>query len=323
LIFEPFITFTTSASIGLCASPSRVTRMRSFGAKTWRGWYSLVFAAGLSIQHQSRGSTGVSVETNWHRLACDVTHYRGELYLTLIDCGPSRFAVWRRLCNEGAASVVRELEQIFRERSPPRQLLLDNAACFKSHAFTQLCETWGVAVLFRCAYRPSGNAMVERHHRTVKRMAARSGRNILDMVFWYNLAPETDGDAESAPCRQLHTYAWKSPLWKSPPDSASPSTAGYVVGQRVFVKPPGARCTTEWPQGTVTSVGPGVGVEIDGTRRHVADVRAVPLPSADSDGVAPDAATIEGSADELTVPSADRPSRPNQRPAWLRDFILY
>ena len=31
----------------------------------------------------------------WQGLGMDVTHYHREHYLTLIDCGPSRFAVWR------------------------------------------------------------------------------------------------------------------------------------------------------------------------------------------------------------------------------------
>ena len=39
----------------------------------------------------------LSVKKNWSRLAMDVTHYDGGHFLTLIDCGPSHFAVWRPL----------------------------------------------------------------------------------------------------------------------------------------------------------------------------------------------------------------------------------
>ena len=39
----------------------------------------------------------LSVEVNWQRIAVDVTHHGREKYLTLVDCGPSRFAIWRRI----------------------------------------------------------------------------------------------------------------------------------------------------------------------------------------------------------------------------------
>jgi len=34
------------------------------------------------------------VEGNWHRVALDVTHYEGRLFLSMVDCGPSRFKIW-------------------------------------------------------------------------------------------------------------------------------------------------------------------------------------------------------------------------------------
>ena len=40
---------------------------------------------------------------NWRRVGMDVTHLEGWHYLILIDCGPSRFAVWRPLlCQDSA-----------------------------------------------------------------------------------------------------------------------------------------------------------------------------------------------------------------------------
>ena len=45
--------------------------------------------------HWKKGK--LSVESNWIRLAMDIAHHNGEHFLTLIDCSPSRFAVWRPL----------------------------------------------------------------------------------------------------------------------------------------------------------------------------------------------------------------------------------
>ena len=42
--------------------------------------------------HWEKGD--LSVKENWSRLAMDVTHYDGGHFLTLFDCGPTRFAIW-------------------------------------------------------------------------------------------------------------------------------------------------------------------------------------------------------------------------------------
>ena len=54
--------------------------------------------------HWPEGS--LDVEETWRRVAMDITHYKGTHFLTLIDCGPTRFAIWRRLHRQDAASVT-------------------------------------------------------------------------------------------------------------------------------------------------------------------------------------------------------------------------
>jgi len=131
-----------------------------------------------------------------------------------------------------------------------------------------------VQLLFRCAHRPSGNGIVERNHRTVKRMAARSGKDVLDMVYWYNMAPKDGTKADSVPSRMTYCYDWKPPSVCLPDPQESDA---LPRGREVFVKPSAAaRCTTEWQRGRVTGPTRGVAVEVDGVPRHVADVRPVP-----------------------------------------------
>ncbi|KHJ42875.1 hypothetical protein D918_06957 [Trichuris suis] len=52
-----------------------------------------------------------------------------------------------------------------------------------------------------------------------------------------------------------------------------PGAAPYVVGEKVWIKPPGARCVSTYHQGTVTAVLSRHAVEVDGTPRHVRDLR--------------------------------------------------
>ena len=81
----------------------------------------------------AKHSPGVlSVTQNWQRLAMDVTHLGQKQYFTIVDCGPSRFAIWREVRSENASEICDHLEEIFRERGPPSQLLMDNSPAFRS-----------------------------------------------------------------------------------------------------------------------------------------------------------------------------------------------
>ena len=116
------------------------------------------------------------------------------------------------MSSESASVVVAVLQSIFIEFGPPLEVLLDNSATFRSDEVKQLFEKWAVRARFRCAYRASGNGIVERVHRTVKRVAARSGISPKEATFWYNLAP-VDGVSESAPSTVLFSsnYRWRNP----------------------------------------------------------------------------------------------------------------
>ena len=89
-----------------------------------------------------RGELGVL--ENWLRLAIDVTHYGGNSYLTCVDCGPSRFALWKEIKNENAETITKLCEQMFREFGPPKELLMDNGTSFRSRQMEVLCQDWGV-----------------------------------------------------------------------------------------------------------------------------------------------------------------------------------
>ena len=39
----------------------------------------------------------LSSKRTWKRLVVDVTHVEGKKFLTVVDCGPSRFMIWRQI----------------------------------------------------------------------------------------------------------------------------------------------------------------------------------------------------------------------------------
>ena len=223
----------------------------------------------------------LSVESVWWRLGMDITRYGGRSFLTLIDCGPSRFAIWRPLRLKTTAFVVEQLNPIFMERGAPEELLVDNDPAFRSRRFEAFAAEWGVRVRFRCAYLPSGNGIVERSHRTVKTIAARKDCSIGEAVFLYNNAPQDNQSEESTPANQLYQYRPRAGLLESAAAephrshvyNASPRRSSYEVGDPVWVRPPGARCYTQYTRGVVTGQLSEQAVEVDGMPRHVRELR--------------------------------------------------
>ncbi|XP_043237710.1 uncharacterized protein LOC122389602 [Amphibalanus amphitrite] len=222
----------------------------------------------------------LSVKQVWTRLGIDVTEYRGRLYLTIIDCGPSRFTIWRPLRLKTSSVLVAELRSILLERGAPDEILLDNDPVFRSRRFGAFAAEWGVRLTFRCAYVPSGNGVTERVHRTVKTIAARKGCDISEAVYIYNMTPKDNKTDNSTPANQLYRYNWRTSLPHSDPSAQQEPAGGYrppkeayEPGDAVWVRPPGARCHTQYEQGVVTRTLSEQAVEVNGVPRHVRELR--------------------------------------------------
>ena len=62
----------------------------------------------------------------------DATHFRNKNYLTIIDCGPSKFTMWRPINSESSVKIIRVLTPIFGEFVAPIDILLYNFLSFRS-----------------------------------------------------------------------------------------------------------------------------------------------------------------------------------------------
>ena len=228
-----------------------------------------------------RGS--LRVDKVWDRLACDVTHVGQEKFVTIVDCGPSRFAVWQRVNHEDDTEVVACLRKVFEWYSAPKELLMDNGRAFRSKKVEELCNKWAVNRLFRAAYKPRGNGIVERNHRTVKRVKARRGGTVEEAVRVYNRTPR--GPLYAVPAEVMFGRSVTNPIVRKARVSedypgrvgengnTSEGSRQYREGDRVVVKPPNARCDTRWSGGTVTKVNSPWNVDVNGVPRHIQDVR--------------------------------------------------
>uniref|UniRef100_A0A5S6QBI6 Integrase catalytic domain-containing protein n=1 Tax=Trichuris muris TaxID=70415 RepID=A0A5S6QBI6_TRIMR len=230
----------------------------------------------------------LSVERVWQRLAIDITHCGGRAYLTLIDSGLSRFAIWRPLKHQSSANVVDQLESVFFERGAPEEILADNDTTFRSQVFEQLTAKWDVRVRFRSAHYPAGNSIVERCHRTVKVIVARKGCSVAETVHLYNITPRDDCNAASAPANVLYSYQ---------------------------TKPPGARCNTQYHRGTVTGTISYKVVEVDGMPLHVRDLRRRAATEERSH-----ASSVRSGSDDETFVVIPAIGRVQEVPSYFRTF---
>ncbi|KAI0983225.1 hypothetical protein GJ496_003622 [Pomphorhynchus laevis] len=195
--------------------------------------------------HWSEGELGVEVN-NWKILAIDVTHYKGQDYLSIIAAGPSRFTTWKE--------------------------------------FKQFANQNGIEVIYRFAYEPNTNGIIERCHRTIKRICARTSGYVQEMIFWYNASPKNGTNQATALTNEVYKYDY----------GFLTSNRGISIirthwnsklrhRQQVFVKPKDTRCTTIMNTGIITDIQRENVIEVAGIPCPIADIHAISMLDSEDD----------------------------------------
>ena len=182
------------------------------------------------------------VGNTWSRLTMSITHYGSQHFLTFIDCGPSRFAVWQPLLRQDSTSIIRQLESVFSERGSPEEILMDNDTAFRSKQFEYFLDEWEIQLRLRCAHVPSGNGIVERCHRRIERITTRKQCTVTEAACRYNITPKDNVSIASAPANAIHRYRVRIKGIDSMCSSSRREICGpYRIGDPVCVKPPDSR----------------------------------------------------------------------------------
>ena len=220
--------------------------------------------------HWSKGA--LNVKQTWQLVAMNITHCNGSHFLTVIDCGPARFAIWQRLPRQEATKVINQLKALFYERGLPTEILTDNDTAFWNSLLKTFQNEWTVRHRFRCAYVPSINGIIEQCYRAVKQIAARkvyyTRSNILVQRHakgWCILCYSTSQYGLSVP----HTAEG---IDGTPAPTHNQQQAVFKQGDRVWVKTPHGRCTTKYKVRRVTGITSVQNITVDGMPRHVKDL---------------------------------------------------
>ena len=221
--------------------------------------------------HWSKGA--LNVKQTWHRIAMDITHCNGSHFFMVIDCGPARFAIWRRLRRQDATSVINQLKALFYEWVPPTEILTDNDTAFRSSLLKTFLDEWRVRLQFCCAYVPSSNGIIKRCHRTVKRIATRKQCTIPEAVYWYNVMPKDDVSSATAPANMVYWYRIRlKEINGTPALTHNQQQAVFKPGDRVWIKTPHGRCTTKYKVECVIGITSEQNMTVDRMPRHVKDL---------------------------------------------------
>ena len=272
----------------------------------------------------------LAVNENWTRLAADVTKFDQQKFLSIIDCGPSRFAVWKLIKAEDVKSIVTEFSNLFCERGSPKELIIDNYTTFHSAEFSKLMEKWNVHVLYRAINRPNCNGIIERNHKTIKRIASRSNISIMEALWWYNNTPS---DGKETPSSALYKYIpvgleiieriEKEPVYNK-------VKTDFVEQQLVWVKPENNMpCTKQWTRGVVVR-------KLDQRKylincdgfcgpRHIADIRPrqPDLPrNSYSDYMLENNNESASSVKQSESGISNRPQRERRKPNYLNEYVV-
>ena len=70
-----------------------------------------------------------------------MTHYRQRSYLSMVDCGPGRLAIWREIRRESAEEIATVLNSVFLERGPVDEVLMDNGTAFRSELLERMMNS--------------------------------------------------------------------------------------------------------------------------------------------------------------------------------------
>ena len=204
----------------------------------------------------------------------DINHCNGTHILTVIDCGPAQFAIWRCLPQQDATNVINQLKVLFYEQSLLTEILTDNDTTFQSSLLKAFLDEWKVRLWFCCAYVPSGNTIIERCHRTVKRIATRKRCTIPEVAYWYNVTPKDDMYSATAPANMVYRYRIRlKGINGTLVPTHNQQQAVFKLGDRVWVKTPHGRCTTKYKVGRVTGITSAQNVTVDKIPHHVKDLR--------------------------------------------------
>ena len=108
----------------------------------------------------------------WEYIACDIFHFEGRNFLSIIDYRlrwPEVFELGSRKGDMASNKVISKLAECFARFGIPKCVVSDSGSQFVSSETRKYFESIGTKFKTSCPHHHSENGRVERFHRTIKR----------------------------------------------------------------------------------------------------------------------------------------------------------
>ena len=127
----------------------------------------------------------------WTKLATDLFHFKGNLYLLIIDY-TSRFLIMHKLTSMTGQNVADHFKQIFAEYGWPDTIVSGNRLCYTSQIFKGLMKEYQVNHITSSPHYPQSNGLAEKYVQIVKNLfhkAKEEGQHLHKCLMVYRNTP--------------------------------------------------------------------------------------------------------------------------------------
>lgn len=153
------------------------SKLRAKSAVYWKGMYKDIeqmvskCQACQKYQNSQQKEEMMTSEVPsrpWKVLGADLFTENQQWYL-ILACYYSKFPFVKKVKDLRAATIIREVRELFAEQGIPEQIICDNGTQFTSQEFKLLANEYGFQVTTSSPHYPKGHGFIERQVQTVKK----------------------------------------------------------------------------------------------------------------------------------------------------------
>ena len=111
----------------------------------------------------------------WTKLATDIFHFEGVLYLLVVDY-TSRYPIVCKLASMTGQHIASHFKLICSEYGWPDTLVSDNGPCYTSEVFTNLMSEHNINHITSSPHYPQSNGLAEKYIQIVKHLFYKAKR---------------------------------------------------------------------------------------------------------------------------------------------------
>ncbi|XP_065557747.1 uncharacterized protein LOC136025696 [Artemia franciscana] len=150
-------------------------------------------------------------EYPWERIRADISLFREEEHLIIVDCYSCYFEV-DKLTSMTSKAVIQKMKPHFACFSIPRMLMTNNGPQFSSAEFSTFAKEWGIKHITSSPHHLQSNGLAEKTVQTAKRIIEKSHQSRTEPYLAFLEYQNTPVDNLASPAQLLMSRQLRSML---------------------------------------------------------------------------------------------------------------